>query len=75
MSITRDKSTEAEPAGPKAVVTDAGVLTDVGRLAGVVSGMPFSSHLPSLRMCVLVWYILKQRWESFVIMRKKKGLI
>jgi hypothetical protein len=44
---------------------DANVLTDAGRLRGVVSGMLFCSHGPSLRMRVLVWRILKQNRVIF----------
>lgn len=43
----------------------ANVLTDVGTLRGVVPGMLFSSHLPSLRMRVLLWLILKENRVSF----------
>lgn len=32
-------------------------LSDVGTLRGVVPGVLFSSHLPSLRMRVLLWLI------------------
>lgn len=57
----------------------AHVLTEAGRLRGVFSGMLVSLHFPLLRMCVLVWCILKQnrkfqKWaNSQLAMKKIKG--
>lgn len=44
---------------------DTNVLTDAGMLRGVVSGMLFCSHGPSLCMRVLVWRILIQNRVIF----------
>lgn len=65
MSITQYKRTEAELTGSNTVSMNANVLTDDGTLGTVVPGVLLSSHLPSLRMCVLVWRILKQNRGGF----------
>lgn len=69
------KRSGAEPSGSNTVIIDANVLTDAGMLRGVVSGVLFFSHLPSLRMRVLLWLILKQNRVSFKDEAKTQGSI
>lgn len=64
MSIARGRGAAAVPTGPP-LITSTHVLTEACTPKGVVFRVLFSSLLPSLRVCIFIWWILKQNRGSF----------